>query len=200
MSDKQGKIHMSGRQSSRTSEGSVTISGLTATEVEMFEAMLLNQLWLTVKEGRLEHTACKNALPDPIDDQEMLPFWRKTQSTQLALLDSFFLNNTRLKLSSPSILIQHLCGYGYSEDGYKFEARLLERYGFEIMRSRRGEDGKYSEIWFLPGLWSAKDDLKEYLKDIPEDKKIDAAVAFLCRKSSFGTLDIVVQRAAMVID
>ena len=55
-------------------------------------------------------------------------------------------------------------------------------------------------MWFLPGAWAAEGDLKAHLEGISRDKQVDAVVAFLCRHASFGTLDIMHQRAAMTID
>jgi len=103
----------------------------------------------------------------------------------------------------PSFVIQHLCGYGYTERRYYDEVRRLTSWGFECLRSRRGANGSFWELWLLPGFWAAKGDLAELVKNLPVGSWIaqtEAVVSFLCDRASFGTLDICVQRAAMVID
>jgi hypothetical protein len=69
------------------------------------------------------------------------------------------------------------------------------------LRSRRGDDGRYDEAWYLPGLYQAKGDLYDTVKEIKNEKKqLEKAVSFLCANVSFGTLDTSTQRAAMVVD
>jgi hypothetical protein len=99
----------------------------------------------------------------------------------------------------PSIIIQHLCGYHYTPENYKRQAEYLESLGFECLRSRRGADARYHELWLLSGLWSAKGGLKESLGNGGSygNKELNKAVKFLCRNASFGTLDVSFQRAAM---
>lgn len=75
-----------------------------------------------------------------------------------------------------------------------------------------GDDGKFWETWYLSGVWAAKGDLKGVVerrklegdKDqdraVEKRKETNGVISFLCRKVSFGQLDVVVQRAAMVID
>lgn len=58
-----------------------------------------------------------------------------------------------------AITIQHVCGYDYSDDFYRENAKKLESYGFICCRSNRGSEGRFWEIWFLPGLWMAEGDL-----------------------------------------
>jgi len=102
---------------------------------------------------------------------------------------------------SPSIIIQHLCGYNFSDPGYKAAADSLEMFGFECLRSRRGLSGKYWELWLLPYLRAAKDRLRDAIDFRTEtESQVKAAVSFLCCHVSFGTLDVCVQRAAMVVD
>lgn len=52
-----------------------------------------------------------------------------------------------------------MCGYGYTKDRYKVEVGKLESWGFECCRSRRGDNGKFWELWFLPYLRAAEGDL-----------------------------------------
>ena len=97
----------------------------------------------------------------------------------------------------------NLCGYGYSPESYRANAERLESYGFQCLRSRRGPDACYWEIWYLPGLWSAQGNLKEVLDAQKEQREKDLtkeAVSFLCHAVSFGTPNVTIQRAAMVLD
>ncbi|EKE24912.1 MAG: hypothetical protein ACD_5C00358G0003 [uncultured bacterium] len=177
---------------------SISIGNLKPEEVERFEGAINDHLWVSAKSGRLEVVAKKKDLPKPTEDEEMLPFWRRQMpgSYQLELFKVAV-----PKYFSPSIIIQHLCGYNYTPENYKRTAELLEGYGFECLRSRRGNDAKYSEIWLLSGLWSAKGKLKEILQgsDSSSKKNLDKAIEFLCRNVQFGTLDVSFQRAAMTV-
>ena len=102
---------------------------------------------------------------------------------------------------SPSITIQGLCGYNYTEENYKWNAEKLESYGFQCLRSRRGTDAKFWELWFLPGLWCSKGDLEANVKRGKDDKEeLKIALEFLRHKVSFGTLDVSNQRMCMVLD
>ncbi|EKE24906.1 MAG: hypothetical protein ACD_5C00359G0001 [uncultured bacterium] len=155
-------------------------------------------MWVSTKGGRLEVAAKKKDLPKPTEDEEMLPFWRRQVpgSYQLELFKVAV-----PKYSSPAIIIQSLCGYNYTSENYKYTAELLESYGFECLRSRRGNDGKYWEVWILPGLWSAKGELEKALHglDLGSKKILERAIKFFCRNVQFGTLDVSFQRAAMPV-
>lgn len=178
---------------------SFSLRNLQREEVENLQGMVYNHFWVTVTDGRLEVVRRREELPGPAEDEEMLPFWRRatpgTQQVQLFEVDI-------PKHSFPSIIIQSLCGYAYTPENYKYTAELLESYGFVCLRSRRGEDSKYWEMWFLCGLWSAKGGLKEFLEMASSEsdkKKLEATIKFLCKNVQFGTLDVSWQRAAMTI-
>lgn len=139
-------------------------------------------------------------VPGPTEDEEMLPFWCRREpgpgpvQTQLFETENF-------KHRYPSVIIQHLCGYGYTSERYKACAQQLESYGFECLRSRRGNDGKFWEIWMLLGPWSAKGELGEAVKRNNKKKdELEVVIKFLCKNVSFGSLDIMIQKAAMVIE
>ena len=78
----------------------------------------------------------------------------------------------------------------------------MTRWGFDCLRSKRGKKGRFWEIWYLPGFWRATEELKEAIdkagKNTPERTK--AAIAFLAKNAQFGSMDISVQKLAMVID
>lgn len=178
--------------------GSLSIGNLRPEEVESLEGAMHNHYWVTVTDGRLETVCRKLDIPGPAEDEEMLPFWRRQVpgNYQLELFKVIVPRH-----SPPSIIIQSLCGYNYTPENYKRTAELLESYGFECLRSRRGKDAKYWEMWFLPGLWSSEGELKKalYGLNLSGKKSLERAVEFLCRNVQFGTLDVAFQRAAMPI-
>lgn len=97
-------------------------------------------------------------------------------------------------------------------ENYVRESEKLTSYGFIQLRSKREEDGGYWEIWYLPGVWCAKGDLKKIVDDIttkaktwedPHGRRKDkecfkAVLEFLRRNASFGTLDVSIQRLCQV--
>ncbi len=185
--------------------GEIGLRGLADGEIEKIQSMVNGNAWLKVVEGRIETCPTRQPLPSPAEDTEMIPFWRhplpEEKPVQMKLFKSPYGSELDWPPFSPSIIISHLCGYYYTPEKYIQQAKQLESFGFECLRSRRGEDGKYWETWLLPSFWMAKGDLKEHLDAIKDEKeKLDKAVSFLCRHASFGTLDVMVQRAAMTID
>ncbi len=181
---------------------SVTINSLTKGEIKKMEGVVRGHAWVTGDEkGRLKFVDTREKLPSPEKDDEMLPFWRKPKSDEIAQLEFQDLGKEDWKHSSPSIFIQHLRGYNYTSEGYRHTASQLEGYGFSCMRSKRGDDGRYWEIWFLPSLFLAEGALQETIAmETENDAKFNKAINFLCANVSFGSLDVSVQRAAMVFD
>lgn len=184
-----------------TPQGSkVEFSNLTELEVERLQGTLLGQWWARGNNGRLEFAPAREPAPAPTED-DMLPGWHApregegTEQYQRELFDA-----QRFGGEYASIQIQHLCGHHYTANGYKRNAEFLESCGFICMRSRRGDDGKFWEVWYLSGLWSAKGRLKEALRGIPKEFQINSALEFLAKNASFGTLDVASQRIAQVID
>ncbi len=176
----------------------IELSGLQKDEVKSLEAMVNGHTWCLSVNGRLETRSRWEPLPAPAEDESMMPFWQP-----------FVPGHTQLELRSvelplgvhASIMIQSLCGYHYSPENYRAESKKLKGFGFQCLRSRRGEDGRFWEMWYLPGTWSAQGELALAMPDIRDDRiRIDAAVSFLCRKVSFGSLDVSWQRAAMVME
>ena len=190
---------------------SITLEGIPKSEREKVEGMEHGNYWMTVRDGRTEFSPTHTPLPGPADDDSMLPFWSpksdKPQHFEKRVFDKGRLDGS----SSPAFYVSHLCGYDYSPDGYKRNASLLESYGFACMRSRRGDNGKFWEHWYLPGTFLAAGDLKKTIEQatkkaagknfqVQTKAVTDAVISFLCGNVSFGTLDVVVQAAAMTID
>jgi|SaaInlLV_10m_DNA_2_1039722.scaffolds.fasta_scaffold00376_7 hypothetical protein len=177
----------------------IEFSNLQASEHAALKALLHGTAWVTVHKGRLKASPTFLPAPTPLEDPAMAPFWPSMPIPDNTTIDMF---PQEYETYSPGFIIQHLCGYGYSPEGYKTEADKLTEWGFSCMRSQRGEDGQYWEMWYLPGLWAAKGRMRDELKATPRDRKAeaDAVATFLCQNARFGTLDIKSQRAAMTID
>lgn len=184
---------------STSNKGDVFFGNLTNEEQQIFQGMVFNHYWVTVQDGRLAMVRRREEVPGPVEDEEMFPFWRRAVpgTKQLQLFDPEIPDH-----AMPSIIIQHLCGYGYTPDKYVAEAKRLERYGFDCLRSRRGVDSRYWEVWILSGLWSAKEELKAALgnSSYSDKKTLEKAVSFLRRNVAFGTLDVSFQKAAMTVE
>lgn len=195
------------------SQNSVQITGLTRDEVDHLIKAFRGLSWFSVEGGRLQTSSRFAPLPDPVRDEEMIPFWRQYSNTQAQgeFFPKVFEDMSPDVVFSPHITIQSLCGYNYTPENYARESTKLLSYGFRQIRSQRGEDGGYWELWYLPGVWCAKGDLKDVVErtaqglkpsggfHIRQDDKecFEAAVDFLRRNISFGTLDVSVQRWAM---
>ncbi len=183
---------------------SVTISGLTKEESEKIQgAIRVGNFWVRVVDGKLEAVSAFGQLPDPIADEKMLPFWEEPflsiEESKKLIHKNIVLDKERLehKYSSPSIYIEGLCGFSYSIEFYRQEARKLEAWGFECLRSRRENDGRYTEKWYLP-LFCARGALATAInKKEDASEKLKAATEFLRHAVHFGSLSVSVQVLAL---
>lgn len=205
--DKKVKVHVSGY-----GNGNITLSGIPKSDEErVYGALDVGNYWLRNAGGQIVLHPAYEPLPRATD-VEMLPFWRHPTSHEKANGYTLF-EMEEIGFSSYSISIQHLCGYYYSEEAYKRYANILESYGFACMRSRRGDDGKYWEIWYLPMLLLAQGDLGETIESHKKamratpgfdplnadvgKKLLKIALELISRNVQFGTLDVSVQRMCM---
>lgn len=90
-----------------------------------------------------------------------------------------------------SIYVHGVQGYTADKGVVAERQRTLLAWGFEIMRSPRGTDGRYWEVFYLPGVWKLQGDMKG--KNLTQTLK---AVAALC----VGSIDLVTQRAALRVE
>lgn len=235
---------------------SITIEGLTKEQQKDLEAMMIGYKWVKVKNGELEAVSAFEETPTPEEDPVITPHWPNDKVVQKNIQKEIICSRSWPPFS-PSFYISHLCGYNYTPEDYKKQVKVLESFGFKCMRSRRGRNGRYWEIWYLPGLICAKGKLKEevrrlenkkdkeikeeidkikqeieqkssyfckacycnhspkhnlgkvhldHAKEISEmkikksEEFLNNIVQFFCKNVSFGSLDIVAQRAAMVLD
>ncbi|MCK9558100.1 MAG: hypothetical protein M0R50_08695 [Candidatus Cloacimonetes bacterium] len=203
--EKPKKIRLACENYGVRGECSATIDYLLKEELDAMKAFTLGSCWIRVSEdGRIERYERFATLPPESEDPAIPPKWIPlTDWTK----EAPFLCNPVVSLPDepkteygyPSIIIHGLCGY--NNVPYADEARKLQSYGFECMRSRRGRDGKFWELWYLPGVWHAENGLKAAMeKETNERNKAKAAIDFLCRHVSFGAIDLCYQKAAMVIE
>lgn len=200
MENKERKIRVS---SYGGNEHSVNIVDFTGQELEkMLGSMENGTYWVKVENGRLITVPSFEELPSPVKDEEMLPFWRKATSSEMKNCYTLFETEPIEEVSSnSSISIQHLCGFNYSKENYRYEAEKLESYGFKCLRSKRDMEGRYSEIWRLSSLIFARGELKNFIEVSKDDKKkLKMAVSFLSRNLSFGTLDVSILKLAARLD
>ncbi len=192
------KVRIVGTKSEQGIRG-LTIDGLTEDESKKLRGCLgTGMCWVKTENGRLV-VRPNFEEPLPITDDRMVPFWLPWSKNG----NSIFLKKHSFdeigEHSSPSISIQHLCGYAYSAENYRTQVRRLESYGFECLRSRRGLDGRFAEIWHLGHLSLAQGDLKTAINEGKTGKKrLDLAISFLCEHVVFGSLEASAQRACML--
>jgi len=209
--DDREKIRMGSYGPSHSGNGrTVSLSGFDTKEFDRLEGAMHNHYWITVDNGRLRAIPTYKELPGPLEDEMMRPFWRPPVVGVETQLELFNLQPMP-DYCSPSIIIQNLCGYNYTPEGYVAQATKLQYWGFECLRSRRDLSGRFHEVWLLPSLYSAEHDLRAAIEKSTkkssgiadkkrEAKQLEAAVSFLCCNASFGTLDATLQRAAMMVD
>lgn len=184
----------------------VRLEGLTKEEVEVVQGSLHGCQWIRVIQGRVENIPVWKPPPLPAEDADLRPFWPQPKTGRPLVQNELFDPQELKQLFSCSISIQALCGYFFTPENYKIQSEKLVDWGFICLRSPRGEDGRYWEIWYLPGLWCTKGALAEAVacrcaeeKKDDERTKLKRALEFLRRNVTFGTLDVSVQRMAMSV-
>jgi hypothetical protein len=181
---------------------SVEFTNLAKGDSEkLMSALLRGNFWVTGNPdgSGISFVSTYEEIRAPMPDSDLLPYWdvRDDTSSPVKVFDH---HDKVSSWSSPSITIQSLCGYYYSEENYVRQADKLTSYGFTEFRSKRDANGYFGSLWLLSFLLKAKGDLKDALNENIGDIKIDVAVDFLCENVQFGSLDTSVQRAAMTVD
>ena len=140
----------------RDGTASVEFTG-TKREINALKNALTNGMnWIRVnKRGTIIKVPALK-VPKVQNDDEISPFFNHI--TQYFSDTSIRrLAHDRKNSDNPSYFVQHITGYGGE---YNRRKDRMEAVGFECLRSRRGDDGKYWEIWYLPGAWAATGELK----------------------------------------
>jgi hypothetical protein len=201
------------------SSHAIEVRGMSKTEAEAFQAALLGANWVRVKDGRLAIAHAHEHPPKPERDPDIGPYWPRKDWGKLGEKNRpehkvRMFHDSDPGFSEAGLHIAHVGAGNPDEAAYAGNAERLERWGFECLRSRRGSDGKFWEIWYLPSLFFAEGELAEAIGKVdkkpgepgyPHDKeynkrRLDAAIKFLCRNANFGTLDAFIQRAALTFD
>jgi len=188
----------------------------TKEEMDAIRAMLTGATWLSiqkVEEGgaELKRSEVYKPAPAPEDDPLIPPKWQLSDKAGVGdpktgagipKLREFV--EPGEGWHCPSFYMTSLCGYNYTPELYKATAQRLQTYGFECLRSRRGPDGRYWEVWYLAGDWAARGDLKKFLtekkfKSEQWQEMTRAVCEWLAHRVSFGSLNVDVQRMAMAV-
>ncbi|MDO8582467.1 MAG: hypothetical protein Q7R63_00525 [bacterium] len=190
------RVHLSSRSASQ-----VTVAGLTGDEPDKLEAAIaFGASWIRTNPdtGRFVSVSTTNLLPDPMNDDDMLPYWEPHPETDgITEMERY---NDDFQSQNAGVMIQHLGAYSASKEVWRHEAAKLTSYGFVCMRSPRGADGRYWEGWYLPSLYAAKGDLALALTNVPAEGRLDRVISFLCQHCHVGTIDAITQRAGMGAD
>ena len=202
------KIHLD----MRSTDGRIHLSGMTPQEVEDIEGMLMGVKWVRCADGRLQTSDVHQPLPDQTPDLILTPHWAGDREHDWSgSPDMSRVRNVNdleeVSNCSASLIIQHItAGLGRHRlpTDYTNACKRLESYGFECLRSRRGRNGRFWELWFLPSLHFADGDLKATIapaKDSGNAAQVREAVRFLCNCDvPWGTLDVCCQRACITFD
>jgi hypothetical protein len=184
--------------------GEVTFDGLLESEVAMLEAMVMGVCRVECVEGRLVRRSMHEALPEPGEDPLIAPYWAPSGEPKTL---GYIAPDDEQAHHSPSIVIQHLCGYGWTPENYQKAANTLESWGLVCLRSRRGDDGRHWEIWLLH-FYAARGDLEAKIRSMSgkEDPSImnwtrsqlNELGSWIAHRVPFGSLDCTVQRMAML--
>lgn len=176
----------------------ITLSG-TEEEISRVRGMLQGNIWMTCKDEKVVIVDSFKAIPEPVDDPMIPPKWQ----TEFGSIPDRFApdlvsmvpEDLKGPWVDPAYYMSHI---------FKPEVAVLkiQSWGFECMRSRRGDDGKFWETWYLPGVWAAKGDLRKFVdtlggKTMSWEEKTKEICNWLAKRVVFGTLNVVVQRMAL---
>jgi hypothetical protein len=179
-------------------EPNINLEG-TKEEIDIIRAMLLGKHWVSKQGDKITTVDLYKALPSPEDDPMIPPKWQ----TEFGSLPDRFAPELQEQIPERE--------KGGSYKSYSFYLKFLlhpkrdipiiQDWGFECMRSRRGEDGKFWEVWYLPGDWASKGTLKKFVDMLPKDSDWEKRTELIChwiaKNVTFGSLDVVVQRMAL---
>lgn len=193
------RIKVSSKMDDNLNKKIIDLSDLSV----MDERIILGSLrgngnfWIRIVKGKLEYVPFYEPLPSPLLDEEMLPFWRKATKAEMdcnySLLEIEKLEEN--DCSHVSISFHSVCGLSYTPESYIEEARKLNSYGFECLRSKRQAEGKFLEIWCLESISLAEGELKKHISVVKENElQLKLALSFLKKKIKFGSLEVSVQK------
>ncbi len=142
-------MRITGTSGGRHEKPTVTIEFENKEEFEAFERAYTGCAWIRMNMGSMETCPAFETYPEAKPNPE-LPFFGDG-AFDFHYIDTVFRKELR---NNPSFFVQGLAPYG--SGSYDKAAKQLTEAGFELLRSKRGRDGKRWEVWYLPGEWSAK--------------------------------------------
>ena len=171
-----------------TGKGEITIAG-TSEDIRLIELMILGTSWIRRGLVGVEESKAYHDAPSPINDPKLEDHWPieplVTPSSQYKLFvdedEHEKQARAKGKMDFRSIYVSGITAYA-SGDIYVARAKLLDDAGFICLRSRRGDDGKYWEIWYLAGPTNAQGAIK--------GKNSDEIVNWLCKVVGPGSISI----------
>lgn len=176
----------------------LTVKG-TKDEIQNLMAALLGCCAVTQTTGTLHRLDTRHKIKTK-SDPDMEAFWPQIDEGETEVKGYF---HTPVKVTSSKtpvpmdtehvgIWVSHIGGYGVDPETREARERKLALWGFVPMRSPRGPEGRYWEVWYLPGAWAAEGDLKGL-----NTHQILRAVGSGIRP---GTIDLTRQHMGLAID
>ena len=156
----------------------ITINGEKDAVVQLAGALQYGVKWIRMlASGEIETSDVYMRPPAPTDDPQMQNIWQfdplpKDIPVQLTLrYDDPEMRDPKNEWSKHNreIFLQSIQGYA-GQEAYIARAKRLAEAGFTCLRSRRGDDGKYWEMWYLPYPCGGRGPIKD-MKTSDEIKK-----------------------------
>lgn len=144
---------------------------------------------------------CK-VTPDPVCSNHFVPWVH--EEIQYDLLSHEQLQRCTQDLDKKgsmfSIYVEGLCGYNYTPERYEELSKFMTDSGFVCLRSPRDDEGQYWEKWYLPGTWSVKGHLKDYLSAYDGRRKFEKIAEWLKLYVTPGSISFVHQAFGLSAD
>ena len=168
MSDEKKRLRVE-RELHEKDFSTITIRGEKEDIVRLAGALQYGMKWIRMRpDGEIETSDVYTTPPVPIADPGMRNIWQldplpEGASVQMKLFyDDPEMQEPKRDWSKKhrSIYLQSIQGYD-GQDAYVSRAKRLAEAGFVCLRSCRGDDGKYWEIWYLSGPCCGRGPLKD---------------------------------------
>ena len=200
MSDKKQRLRVE-REKHEKDFSTVTLRGTKEDIVRLAGALQYGMKWIRMwPNGEIETSDVYAMPPSPIDDVELQNIWQfdplpEGADVQMKLLrDDPKMQEPKSEWSKKhrSLYLQSIQGYA-GRDAYVSRAKRLMEAGFICLRSRRGDDGKYWEIWYLPSPCCGRGPLKDM-------KTADEVTAWVCNTIGPGTVTLGGEHWGLALD
>lgn len=152
----------------------------TTTQIKKLRRALLGDAWIRVSNGKILVLPAHKP-PLPLEDETMEGFFPSEKSKEPKYKQTLLFPDSVAGKDGASIYVSSLVGYG-DPSYYKAKLKSLEDAGFVCLRSRRDQDGKYWEIWYLGSPIFAKGEIK--------GKSVEEIRSWLCNSIVPGNVSI----------